>query len=92
MHNTNLKVIRKPEACELSGLSNTGLFNQTKAGVFPPPISLGARTVGFIAHEVQIVLAARSIGKSEIEIKGIVQSLLKQRQDSANALLAKLAA
>ncbi|MEP1384363.1 MAG: AlpA family phage regulatory protein [Paraglaciecola sp.] len=97
MHNTNLydnclRVIRKPEACELAGLSNTSLFEQTKEEIFPPPISIGARAVGFLFHEVQAVLAARSVGKSDDEIRDIVRSLIKQRQDSANALLAKLAA
>jgi len=92
MHNTNLKVIRKPEACQLAGLSNTSLFEQTKAGIFPPPISLGARAVGFIAHEIQAVLAARSVGKSDNEIRSIVKALIKQRETSANDLLKHLAA
>lgn len=92
MYNTNLKVIRKPEACNLAGLSNTSLFEQTKAGIFPPPISLGARAVGFIAHEVQAVLAARTVGKSDDEIRQIVKALIKQREQSANDLLKHLAA
>lgn len=92
MHNNNLKVIRKPEACNLAGLSNTSIFEQTKAGMFPPPISLGARAVGFISHEVQAVIAARSVGKSDSEIKDIVKSLVKQREQSANDLLKHLAA
>ena len=92
MQNTNLKVIRKPEACNVAGLSNTSLFEQIKAGTFPPTLPLGARAVGFLEHEVQAVLAARSIGKSEDEIRNIVKGLIKQREESANALLASLAA
>ena len=92
MQNINLKVIRKPEACSLAGLSNTSLFEQTKAGLFPPPISIGARAVGFIEHEIQSLLAARSVGKSDDEIREIVKALIKQREDSANDLLKKLSA
>jgi len=92
MHNTNLRVIRKPEACNLAGLSNTSLFEQTRAGIFPPPISLGARAVGFIFFEIQTVLAARSIGKSDDEIREIVKALIRQRETYANLLLKNLAA
>jgi prophage regulatory protein len=92
MHYNALKVIRKPEACRLAGLSNTSLYEQTRAGIFPPPISLGARAVGFISHEIQAVLAARSVGKSDDEIRQIVKALIKQRETSANDLLKQLVA
>lgn len=92
MYNTNIKVIRKPEACLLAGLSNTSLFEQIKAGIFPPSISLGTRAVGFIFHEIQALLAARSVGKSDDELREIVKALIKQRETSANTLLASLAA
>jgi prophage regulatory protein len=90
MQSTNLKVIRKPEACNLAGLSNTTLFEQTRAGIFPPPISIGARAVGFIEHEIQVVLAARSIGKSNEEIRSIVTALIENREQSAHELLKNL--
>lgn len=92
MINYNLKVIRKPEACNFAGLSNTSLFEQTKLGLFPPPISIGARAVGFIFHEIQTVIAARSIGKSDDEIRQIVKALIKQRETSAYDLLNRLVA
>jgi len=92
MYNTNLKIIRKPEACSLAGLSNTSLFEQTKAGIFPPPIALGARAVGFIFHEIQAVLTARAAGKSDDEIRLIIKALIKQREQSANDLLKNLVA
>jgi prophage regulatory protein len=92
MNQNNPKVIRKPEACNLAGLSNTSLFRQINAGTMVPMISLGARAVGFLEHEVLAVLAARSIGKSDDELRDIVKGLVKQREVSANALLASLAA
>tara|TARA_R110001606_G_scaffold399267_1_gene583102 strand:- start:4472 stop:4750 length:279 start_codon:yes stop_codon:yes gene_type:complete len=92
MNRINLKVIRKPQVCDLAGMSNTSLFEQTRAGIFPPPISLGARAVGFFLHEVQAVLVARSVGKSDDDIKLIVKALIKQREQSANDLLKHLTA
>jgi prophage regulatory protein len=88
----SIKIIRKPEVLSITGLSRTTHQTRISEGLMPPPISIGARAVGFIFSEIQTVLAARSIGKSDDEIKDIVKSLLKQRQTSANALLATLAA
>jgi prophage regulatory protein len=92
MYNTNLKIIRKPEACSLAGMSNTSLFEQTRAGIFPPPISLGSRAVGYLFHEIQAVLTARAAGKSDDEIRLIVKALIKMREQSANDLLKHLVA
>jgi prophage regulatory protein len=91
MLDSNLKIVRRPETRNIFGISNTSLFEQTKEGLFPPPISIGARAVGFIYHEIQAILAARSVGKSDDEIREIVKALIKQRETSANELLKHLA-
>jgi prophage regulatory protein len=87
MFNTHLKVIRKPEAICLAGLSRTSLYEQSRKGLFPKPISLGERAVGYLEHEVQTVIAARSVGKTDQELREIVKSLMKQREQSIHALL-----
>jgi prophage regulatory protein len=92
LNNNELKVIRKPEACKQYGLKYTSVSELIKAGLFPPPISIGARAVGFISHEIQTVLAARSVGKSDDEICQIVKALIKQRETSTNDLLKHLVA
>lgn len=92
MYDTNLKILRKPEACALSGLSNTSIFEQTKAGLFPPVIKLGARAAGFLEHEVIAVVTARAAGHTNEQIKSLVNSLVIQRQSAANHLLKKLVA
>lgn len=90
MVGSKFKVIRKPEAATLAGISKTNLYMQVKAGTFPPPIALGARAVGFLEHEVQAILAARSIGQSDDSLQSLVSSLVQMRQGIANDLLAKL--
>lgn len=92
MINYNLKVIRKPEAYHLAGISKTTFYEQTKSGLFAPPISIGSRAIGYILLEIQTVIAARSIGKSDDEIREIVKALIKQRETSANDLLKHLEA
>jgi prophage regulatory protein len=92
MQHQTLKVIRKPEIKALTGLSTTTQFEQIRAGLLPKYINLGARSVGLFEHEALAIVTARSVGKSDDEIRGIVQSLLKQREQSANDLLKHLAA
>jgi len=90
MFNPHLKVIRKSEAICLAGLSKTSIYEQSRSGLFPKPISLGARAVGYLEHEVLTLIAARSVGKSDNEIREIVKALILQREISANDLLRHL--
>ncbi|MFT6920312.1 MAG: prophage regulatory protein [Cognaticolwellia sp.] len=87
-----LKVVRKPEIKALTGLSTTTQFEQIKLGLLPKYINLGARSVGLFEHEIQAILAARSVNKSDCEIREIVKALIKQRETSANDLLKLLVA
>jgi prophage regulatory protein len=92
MHLQTLKVLRKPEIKPLNGLSNTSYFEQIRNGLCVPFFSIGARAVGVFEHEVLAVVAARAAGKNDDEIRAIVKSLVKQREQSANDLLKHLVA
>ena len=75
------KIIRKPEVIKRLGLSKSTLSNRINQGVFPRPISLGERAVGWLEHEVDIVLAAMSVGNSKTKMKALVKQLIKQRKE-----------
>jgi len=75
------KVIRNPVVLNRYPLSRSHLFNHINQGLFPEPISLGERAVGWLEHEVDAVISARAIGKSEEEIKSLVKSLKEQRHN-----------
>lgn len=92
MQHQSLRVIRKPEIKALTGLSTTTQFEQIKAGLLPKYINLGSRSVGLFEHEALAIVSARSIGKSDDEIREIVKALIKQRETSANQFLKNLAA
>ena len=92
MQYQSLKVVRKPEIKLLTGLSTTSQFEQIRAGLLPSYINLGARSVGLFEHECKAIVTARSIGKSDDDIKLIVKALMRQREQSANDLLKHLAA
>jgi prophage regulatory protein len=48
----------------------------------PPGIALGIRSVGWPAHELDAIAAARISGKSEDEIRAIVRDLIAARADA----------
>lgn len=81
MTNTvQIKINRKTEVLAMTGLKKSTFYTRIKEGLLPPPIQLGSeRTVGWIEHEVQAVLAAMCAGMPLIQIKELVQDLINQR-------------
>ena len=53
------RVIRKLELLQIVGVSSATLHRWVAAGSFPPPIRLGANSVGWLASEVQEWLSSR---------------------------------
>jgi predicted DNA-binding transcriptional regulator AlpA len=49
------------------------------AGTCPPPISIGARGVRFVEHEVAAVIAAEIAGKKREDIKALVAEMVAAR-------------
>ncbi|NRA61892.1 MAG: AlpA family phage regulatory protein [Psychrobium sp.] len=79
----NIRILRRPEVLTQTGLSKSTLSLRINQGLFCPPIPIGARSVGFVNYEVNEILAALISGKSDTEIKQIVQSLIYQRTELA---------
>lgn len=63
-----------------NGLSRSTTYLRIKQGLWPSPISLGGRAVGWPAHEVKAVNAARIAGKSDDEIRQLVAQLEASRK------------
>lgn len=79
----SVRIMRKPETLKKLGLSKSTLHARINDGLLPPPVSLGARAVGFIEHEIEAVLAAIVAEKSNDEIRNLVSNLVLQRQIAA---------
>ena len=47
------KILRLPTIIELTGLSRSSIYLQISRGLFPKPVSLGARAVGWRENEIQ---------------------------------------
>ena len=73
-------ILRLPTVKAATGLSRSTLYLRIANGVFPHPVSLGGRAVGWPAHEVAALNAARIAGKPEAEIRAMVSQLEAARK------------
>jgi prophage regulatory protein len=64
-------------------LSRSTIYLRIAQGVFPRPVSLGGRAVGWPAGEVVSLNAARISGKSNSEIRDLVVKLEAARKTAA---------
>ncbi|MBL0011273.1 MAG: AlpA family phage regulatory protein [Nitrosomonas sp.] len=76
-------ILRLPVVKSESGLSRSTIYLRITQGLWTKPISLGARAVGWPAHEVASLNAARIAGKSNEEIKNLVIKLEAARKTLA---------
>jgi prophage regulatory protein len=85
-----IRILRKTEVTQITGLSNTTIYERKKAGLFPTSISLGGRAVGYLNHEVAALLAALAANYTDEEIKQLVKLMLEQRKQNASAFMTAL--
>ena len=86
---TPLRIQRKTEVIAQLGVCLSTLRTRIIDGLYPPPINLGARAVGWLAHETEAVIAAVAAGRSEGEIRELVQQLIELRTQLAEHYHAK---
>lgn len=63
-----------------TGYPRSTLYLRIAQGLWPKPVRLGARAVGWPAHEVAAINAARIAGKSDAEIRALVTKLEAARK------------
>lgn len=73
-------ILRLPAVKSATGLSRSTIYLRIAQGAFTHPVSLGARAVGWPAHEVAVLNAARIAGKPETEISALVARLEAARK------------
>ena len=79
LENTDLSIIRRPELLKRFGISNTCLHTRIHEGTMPPPISLGGRSVGWLNHELDAVLASMVAGRKKGAIKLLIAEMIQER-------------
>lgn len=76
---TLLTIERKAEVLKRLGLSRSTLHAKVQAGLWCPPIKLGARAIGFLKHETDALIYAHMNSYTEIEIRDLVTGLIAER-------------
>lgn len=75
-------ILRLPAVKSDSGLSRSTIYLRISQGLWPKPVSLGGRAVGWPAYEVTAVNTARIAGKTNEEIRQLVAKLEKARREA----------
>jgi prophage regulatory protein len=74
------EILRLPLVQARRGRSRSSHYSDIKLGLFTRPVSIGARAVGWPAHEVEAINAARVAGKNDAEIRELVAKLESARK------------
>jgi len=74
-----LTILRRRQVEAETGYSRSTIYLRIAQGLWPKPVSLGPRAVGWPATEVAAVNAARIAGKSDDEIRALVADLEADR-------------
>jgi len=64
------------------GIAQSTFYDWQQRQLMTPGIALGLRSVAWPAHELDAIAAARIAGKSEVEIRALVQDLIAARADA----------
>lgn len=73
-------ILRLPVVLRQRGRSRSAHYLDIQQGLFTRPVPIGARAVGWPACEVAVINAARIAGKSDDEIRTLVEKLEAARK------------
>ena len=76
-------IFRLPAVKTESGYSRSTIYLRIAQGLWTKQVSLGPRCVGWPAHEVAALNAARIAGKTDEEIRALVVKLETARKAAA---------
>jgi prophage regulatory protein len=71
---TNPAIYRMSAVQSIIGFCRSTIYKQIHDGLFPKPVSIGARAIGFIPEEVHELVKARIMGLSDDSIRQLVES------------------
>ena len=77
-------LLRKPQVLRANGFSKSTLHNRINDGLYPPPISIGPRSVAWPSNEVESLINARIAGKTPDEIRLLVKVLVEKRTEGVS--------
>lgn len=79
-------ILRLPAVMAESGSSRSTIYLRVKQGLWPKPVKLGPRAVGWPACEITAINGARIAGMTDDEIRALVIKLESARKTAGKAL------
>jgi prophage regulatory protein len=79
-------ILRLPAVQAESGASRSTIYLRIQQGLWPKPVRLGPRSVGWPVSEVAAINAARIAGMTDDEIRDLVVKLEAARKSAGKAL------
>lgn len=79
-------ILRLPAVKAESGSSRSTIYLRIRQGLWPKPVKLGPRSIGWPSSEVAAINAARIAGMPDDEIRALVVRLEFARKSSAQAV------
>lgn len=77
--NTTPKILRMKQIRAQFNIPPSTIYDHIERGIFMRPIKFGERISRWLESECVAIMSARIAGKSETDIKDLVQSLENQR-------------
>ena len=79
-------ILRLPAVKAESGSSRSTIYLRIKQGLWPKPVKLGPRSVGWPAGEIAAINVARIAGMADDEIRALVVKLELARKTAGKTL------
>jgi prophage regulatory protein len=76
----NSRILRRSHVEFATGYSRSTIYLRISQGLWPKPVRLGARAVGWPAEEVDALNAARIASQSDDQIRDLVTKLVDARR------------
>jgi prophage regulatory protein len=73
------RILRRKEVESATGCSRSTIYLRISQGLWPKPVCIGPRSVGWLASEVQAMNAARVAGRTDDQIRELVSGLERAR-------------
>ncbi len=89
MTNQNIQILRKNDVLQKVAFSKATLHRKINNGTFPPAIDLGANSVGFLAHEIDLIIVAMATNQN---LEHTVQKIIEKRKSLLSEVFLQLAA
>jgi len=69
------------------GISKSTFYERLNKGLIPPSISLGERAVGWLEHEITLLINAMAAGYSEADLQSLIKDMVENRQQELEQLM-----